>query len=86
MMGPYGSFGGGMSWGGWVAMAFAFVVFWGLVAALIVLLVRSAGHHHELALGPAGSSSALHILEERFARGEVDADEYARRRQLLSPS
>ncbi len=84
MMGPYGSFGGGMGWGGWVAMAFALVVFWSLVAAGIVLLVRSFGHHHEVAAGAAGSTSAVRILEERFARGEIDADEYGRRRQLLS--
>jgi uncharacterized membrane protein len=25
----------------------------------------------------------LRILDERFARGEIDADEYSRRRQLL---
>jgi len=75
-----------MSWGGWVAMAFALVVFWGFVAAGIVLLVRSIGHHHEAAVGPAGSSSALRILEDRFARGEIDADEYGRRRHLLSSS
>ena len=84
MMGPYGSFGGGMGAGGWVAMAFAMLVFWGLVAVGIVLLVRSAGHRHEAAVGSTGASAALNILEARFARGEIDADEYARRRDLLS--
>ncbi len=68
MTGPYGSFGGGMGWGGWVAMTFALVVFWGLVAG-IVLLVRSFGHRHEVAAGPTGSSSAMRIVEDRFARG-----------------
>ncbi len=28
---------------------------------------------------------ALRILGERFARGEIDADEYAERRDLLRP-
>jgi uncharacterized membrane protein len=27
----------------------------------------------------------LNILDERFARGEIAAEEYSRRRQLLSP-
>ena len=86
MMGPYGAYGGGMGWGGWVAMGFAFVVFWSLVAAGVVLLTRSLGHRHQVAAEPASSVAALRILEDRFARGDIDADEYARRRQLLTSS
>jgi putative membrane protein len=29
------------------------------------------------------SSPALHILDERFARGDIDEDEYKRRRDVL---
>jgi putative membrane protein len=83
MMGPYGSFDGGMGWGGWLAMGFALVIFWGLVITGIVLLVRSLGHRHEVVAGPLGPTAAMRILDERFARGEIDADEYGRRRQLL---
>ncbi|UDY34888.1 SHOCT domain-containing protein [Dermatobacter hominis] len=36
-----------------------------------------------VASGPVASASARTILDERFARGEVDADEYVRRRALL---
>lgn len=35
---------------------------------------------------PPTSSSALAILDERFARGELDAEEYVQRRSLLMPS
>jgi putative membrane protein len=84
MMGPYGSFGGGMGWGGWLTMGVVMLVFWGLVIAGVVLLVRSVGHRHEVTHEPVGPTAALRILEERFARGEIDADEYSRRRQLLS--
>lgn len=32
---------------------------------------------------PPASSGALHILAERFARGEIDEEEYVRRRDLI---
>ncbi|MDQ4092988.1 MAG: SHOCT domain-containing protein [Actinomycetota bacterium] len=32
---------------------------------------------------PADSSSARHILDERYARGEIDDEEYRRRRAEL---
>lgn len=83
MMGPYGTYGGGMGWGAWLTMGFALVVFWGLVITGIVLLVRSLGHREEVPHQPAGPTAALRILEDRFARGDIDADEYSRRRQLL---
>jgi putative membrane protein len=73
-----------MGWGGWLATGLVLLVFWGLVIAGIVLLVRSVGHRHEAPHEPAGPTAALRILDERFARGEIDADEYNRRRQLLS--
>jgi putative membrane protein len=82
-MGPYGSFDGGMGWGDWLAMGLAVVIFWGLVITGIVLLVRSLGHRHDLTVGPTGPTTAVRILDERFARGEIDPEEYGRRRQLL---
>jgi putative membrane protein len=33
--------------------------------------------------GPAPSRGPLAILEERFARGEIDEDEFTRRREVL---
>ena len=54
------------------------IAFWVAVFALIVWAVRSTS-----AARPEHRSSALEILERRFASGEIDADEYEQRRRLL---
>lgn len=70
----------GMTW----AMGF-FGLFWLAVLALIVvglvLLVRSFDQG-----GARGREreSARSILDERYARGEIDQDEYLARKGLLS--
>ena len=66
-----------MGWGGWVAMALGMIVFWGLSAVGVVLIIRSVGHRHDVAREPAGRTAALRILDDRFTRGEIDADEYS---------
>ena len=77
--------GGGWGWGAWFAMGFMMLAFWGLIAVVIIVAIRSLGHRPD---GPsAGATSseddALRILDTRFARGEIDADEYTSRRDLL---
>lgn len=84
MMGWYdGSWGPG---GGWFLMMLGMALFWGVVVYAIVSLVRSGGNAS--ASGPAQGDRSPHaraqaILEERFARGEIDADEYESRRRTL---
>lgn len=74
----------GWGWGAWLVMSLLMAMFWGLVIAGIVVLVRSLGSRQ-----PGGSApetrqpSAEELLAERFARGEIDGDEYTRRRELL---
>ena len=53
------------------------VAFWVAVIALIIWVVRR--------LGPKGdmSASALSILNERFARGEIDQQEYEQRKAAI---
>jgi hypothetical protein len=55
-----------------------------------LLRARSIDGAVPVAAGPGGasvgpSSTALGILDERFARGEIDAEEYVQRRTLLAP-
>ena len=63
---------------GWYGMAMMLVV-WALFAVGVVWLVRSLA-------GPAATGpdqSARRILDERFARGEMSAEEYEERRRVL---
>jgi putative membrane protein len=53
----------------------------GLVAYGIYELVRARSTGPALAAGPATPARA--VLDERFARGEIDAQEYVQRRTLL---
>ncbi len=56
----------------------------GLLIAGIVVLVRWLGGGPVIGgHGPAASSRALDILKERFARGEIDEEEFEKRRRLL---
>lgn len=66
-------------------MSVMMVLFWGLVIAGIVVLVRYlGGNRQDRRLGlDGGRASAEELLAERFARGEIDEDEYTRRRQML---
>lgn len=77
----------GWEWG-WGHMFFGslmMVFFWGLIIVLIVVAVRSFGRGSSHAAAPQASrGKALDILEERFARGEIDKEEFEERRRLLS--
>lgn len=76
-----GAVGGGWWWG--FGMSLLSLLFLGLIVAGIVLLIRGSRPRGG---GTRESSRALDILDERFARGEIDLEEYqARRRLLLGP-
>ncbi len=64
---------------------FMMVVFWSGIILLIVFTVRrlGGGPSHGAGLPPSGKR-ALDILQERFARGEIDKAEFEERKQSLS--
>jgi len=83
MMNWYG-YNGGMGWGAWVFMGFMMLIFFALIAAVVIALVRTSGHGPGVPPGPERSGDeALRLLDERFARGDIDAEEYTKRRDLL---
>jgi putative membrane protein len=72
----------GMGGWGYVFMTVNSLLFWGLVVTGIVALVR-----HFRGSQPTGSGLAAvdpeQILAERYARGEIDDEEYQRRLDTL---
>ena len=69
---------------GWAAMTFSMLVFWGLLIAITVVLVRTTGRSSEHRVGARPAPEDL--LAERLARGEIDEDEYRRRLTTLRDS
>jgi putative membrane protein len=77
MMNDWGSGGWGMGFG------FLFMLlFWGLVIVGIVALFRWSMVQKPPNGKPHGKSP-LEILQERYARGEIDHDEYEQKKRDL---
>lgn len=60
-------------------MALNMVVFWLLLITAIVLLARYLAGNRSQRSAPTGGSEAEGILADRYARGEIDDEEYRRR-------
>ena len=73
-----------MWWGAWgFGMMFMMILFWGLIIVGIVLLIRwllGQGRERE-----SRSDSALEILRQRYARGEINKEEFeAKKKDLMT--
>lgn len=74
---------GGMGGGGWMVMTVVMVVFLALVVSGVVALLRRGPTNDVSDSGRTPPPSAEKVLDERFARGEIDAEEYQTRRTVL---
>lgn len=89
--GPMWGYGNHM-WGGWGwgFHPFMSVFFILLCVAVIIFAFRMfrfgcpMGHGHFRHGGYGRGTSALDILEERFAKGEIDKNEFEEKRKLLA--
>jgi len=73
-------FGGHMSGWGWIAAMFGMLVFWGLLVGLAVATYRTlAGRGTEGHKPGPWTADPRQVLAERFARGEIDEEEYRSR-------
>lgn len=74
--------GMGWGWGGmWLGPLFMLAAL-ALLVAFVVFLVRWLGG--DRAAAPKASRTARDLLDERYARGEINREEYLRRRQDLA--
>lgn len=76
MCGPYG-----WAMGGWTMILIT--VFWLLLIAGIVLAIVWAVNRTRIPTA-GGGESALDILQKRYARGEINREEFERMKQELS--
>ena len=74
-------YGPGMNSWGYGLMTVSMVLFWALVIFGGVALVRYLGRDERVT---AGRPTPEQILAERFARGEINEDEYQHRLDLLT--
>jgi putative membrane protein len=72
----------GYGMGGWgmAAMVISNLLFWALLAGAAFLIYRSVTRNGPK---PDGSTSAVQRLGERYARGEIDDQEYQHRLTVL---
>ena len=77
----WGYFGGG-NWMGWLG-PILMLVFWALVIAGVVLLIRWLVAQGRSAGGTGGGRSPMDILKERYARGEITREQFERMREDL---
>ncbi len=70
-----------MAWGGGYGMlgGLMMLVFWGVVIVLVFFAVRWLTDNKS----GAHTSKAIDVLKDRFAKGEIDEDEYRKRKAAL---
>lgn len=67
--------------GGWAVMTVAMLVLWSLLVLGAVMLVRGLAFDGSGRAG--GRPDPMKLLDERFARGELDVEEYRARKDVL---
>lgn len=68
---------GGWNWWDWLWMSAVMVAFWGGLIWLVVTLVRGER------TGGTDRANPEDVLAERFARGEINEDDYRQRLDVL---
>lgn len=72
----------GWGWGHMIFGSLMMILFWGGMILAVVFVIRSIqGQDKDR---QATEKSPLDILNERFARGEIDKEEFEEKKRLLS--
>jgi putative membrane protein len=75
--------GGGWDAAHWIGASLMFLILVAILVALGIFLFRTLRNTSTQATSVPPANRASEILAERFARGEIDAEEFTRRRELL---
>ncbi|MGZ3599052.1 MAG: SHOCT domain-containing protein [Ktedonobacterales bacterium] len=71
------------NWGGMLIMMLSSLLWVALITVVIVLVVRRLGSRSASSMGPSHAPSAMEILEQRYARGEIDEATFQHMRDEL---
>jgi putative membrane protein len=82
MMNYYG-YGPMMGYGGWGPLGFLWPLLWLVVILIVVGAIVRARHHGHRHWWHDHGNSALDILKERYAKGEIDKKEYEEKKKDL---
>jgi putative membrane protein len=78
--------GYGFTWGGMLLMSLSMLVWFAVLAVAIWALVRWLGGRAPASGAPLSGPSAMEILRQRYARGEIDATTFEQMREQLKAS
>ncbi|KAB1143351.1 SHOCT domain-containing protein [Streptomyces luteolifulvus] len=79
-------YGHDLSGWGWFTMSAGMIVFWALIITFGVLLYRALARPGDIGTTPGPAHprpTPEQLLAERFARGEIEEEEYERRLTTL---
>tara|TARA_R110002072_G_scaffold4504_8_gene31319 strand:- start:1111 stop:1443 length:333 start_codon:yes stop_codon:yes gene_type:complete len=75
-----------MMGGGWFMGPIMMIVFLAVAVIVVMLIVRwmsGSNHGHTQIHAAPPTRTAVDILKDRFARGEIDKEEFEERRRIL---
>lgn len=73
-----------MGWGMWLGMGISTLILLILIGLLVWAVVQVGRLETQRLPQQPDRPSALQVLDERFARGDIEPDDYSQRRRLLS--
>jgi putative membrane protein len=73
----------GGNWSAWLLMSVMMLLFFGAIVWLVIWLVRGNSSSQDNQDRTGGGARAESVLAERFARGEIDENEYRSRLGVL---
>jgi putative membrane protein len=75
----------GNGWGWWMAFGWLWmVIFWGLIIWAVYAVITRVERRSSDNQPPRETGTALDILERRYARGDIDAEQFEEMRRRIT--